>query len=206
MGFWNSLASAAGEKTGKAIGNMVFGNKAADQTVNVNTNNASGGSGGNNGGLMGMMTTVLEGSKESDELKLRRYEDAETIKRELRDVEYDSVNIQNNYAVLLKLIPLIESEMRNCEMSDDGEIVDSEGFYKLAISKYNTWVTMLQIQDAANPNIVVLQNKQKEWEAYWQMQKNKAMKENAKEKRVFLYVFIFFLGLIGLLILFANEW
>ena len=36
MGFWGNLANEAGKKTGKAIGNAVFGKHAADQVIDVN--------------------------------------------------------------------------------------------------------------------------------------------------------------------------
>lgn len=45
MGFWNNLADEAGKKTGKALGNMVFG-KNAEEKIGVRTY----GDGGNNGG------------------------------------------------------------------------------------------------------------------------------------------------------------
>ena len=35
MGFWGNLADEAGKKTGKAIGNKVFGKYGADQVIEV---------------------------------------------------------------------------------------------------------------------------------------------------------------------------
>lgn len=48
MGFWGNLADEAGKKTGKAIGNALFGKNAADQVIDVrggiSNNGSSGGS------------------------------------------------------------------------------------------------------------------------------------------------------------------
>ncbi|MBQ2703050.1 MAG: hypothetical protein IJB08_04615 [Alistipes sp.] len=196
MGFFRNMIDEAGSKTGKAIGNKLFGKYGADQTINVNTGNNTGGQ----GGFVGLATTLIESSKKSDELQLKEYEDKEAIKKELREVEFDIVNIQNNYTILLKLIPLIESEMKFCYLHE-GEIVDEEGLYELAISKFNTWVTMLQIQDLGNPNIIVFQNKQKEWNDYWQSKIDKEKRKN----RIFWYIILaFFIGLPLLIIILGN--
>lgn len=196
MGFFRNMIDEAGSKTGKAIGNKLFGKYGADQTINVNTGNNTGGQ----GGFVGLATTLIESSKKSDELQLKEYEDKEAIKKELREVEFDIANIQNNYTILLKLIPLIESEMKFCYLHE-GEIVDEEGLYELAISKFNTWVTMLQIQDLGNPNIIVFQNKQKEWNDYWQSKIDKEKRKN----RIFWYIILaFFIGLPLLIIILGN--
>ena len=182
MGFWGNLANEAGKKTGKAIGNKLFGKYGADQTINV------GGTTDTQESFMGMASSIMESMK-SGELQLKQYENVEAIKRELRDVEFDTENTQNNYSMLLKLLPIIEAEMKQCYIHD-GEVISEEGLYELALSKYNTWLDMLQVQDPLNSNLVIFQNKRRDWEAYWQAEKEKIKKSERKTTIFFVCFFI----------------
>lgn len=182
MGFWGNLANEAGKKTGKAIGNKLFGKYGADQTINV------GGTTNTQESFMGMASSIMESMK-SGELQLKQYENVEAIKRELRDVEFDTENTQNNYSMLLKLLPIIEAEMKQCYIHD-GEVISEEGLYELALSKYNTWLDMLQVQDPLNSNLVIFQNKRRDWEAYWQAEKEKIKKSERKTTIFFVCFFI----------------
>ena len=182
MGFWGNLANEAGKKTGKASGNKLFGKYGADQTINV------GGTTNTQESFMGMASSIMESMK-SGELQLKQYENVEAIKRELRDVEFDTENTQNNYSMLLKLLPIIEAEMKQCYIYD-GEVISEEGLYELALSKYNTWLDMLQVQDPLNSNLVIFQNKRRDWEAYWQAEKEKIKKSERKTTIFFVCFFI----------------
>lgn len=200
MGFFENMFDEAGTKAGKAIGNKLFGKLGADETINVNTNvDHTSGPNRSNGGLTGLATTMLENSKTSDELQLKQYEDKEAIKKELRDTEFDNINAQNNYAILLKLIPIIESEIKHCYLHE-GEVVDEEGLYELARSKYSTWLTMLEIQDATNPKIVLFRNKEKEWDNYWQSQQVK----NKKDTKTLLIVLLAIVAIPILILILGN--
>ena len=109
----------------------------------------------------------------------------------LKDIETALTNAAQKYGV----------ELECFQSNHEGEIVDEEGLYELAISKFNTWVTMLQIQDLGNPNIIVFQNKQKEWNDYWQSKIDKEKRKN----RIFWYIILaFFIGLPLLIIILGN--
>lgn len=190
------MMDEVGTKTGKAIGNTVFGKKAADQTINVNTG-CDGGSGNTGrGSLLGLATAMVESSKQSDELQLKQYEDKEAIKRELRDIEFDSDDIKNNYTRLLKLITIIDAEKPCCYLDNDGDIVDEEGLYTLAVAKYSSWLAMLQIQDSTNPNLVYFLTKQKEWDDYWQAKRMKEKEDSKRTKKIVMAIVCFFVVLL----------
>lgn len=148
MGFWGNLADEAGKKTGKAIGNSLFGSAAADQTININGNVKGGRSDD------GDDDDNDSGSKIEDQIRLETHRKNQEKEEELLNMEFDNADIQHNYKLLFKLMPMVDAYVKN----DDKEL------YQLARSKYESGLMMCQMLDAANPSILMLQGKLKEWD------------------------------------------
>lgn len=148
MGFWGNLADEAGKKTGKAIGNKVFGKYGADQVIEVR-------GGVNNDG--GKQQVVVEKKDVMSEAyatqQVEEHRNKLTRKNEIIDLEFSDSDIQHNYKLLFKLIPMIESWYKQQETD----------MYELARSKYESGLLMCQMMDPTNPNIALLQGKLKEW-------------------------------------------
>ena len=149
MGFWGNLADAAGEKTGKAIGNAVFGKHAADQVIDVR------GSVNNDGGKQQVVVEKKDAMREAYAIQeVEKHRNKISRKDEIIDLEFSDSDIQHNYRQLFKLIPMVESYYKQQE-SD---------IYELARSKYESGLLMCQLMDPTNPNIALLQVKLKEWD------------------------------------------
>ena len=166
MGFWGNLANEAGKKTGKAIGNAVFGKHAADQVIDVN--------GGISNGAGGQQDAIKE-AYAAQEIEERR----ELLSREneIMNLEFSDSDIQYNYRLLFKLIPMIESYYKQNE----------KRMYEGTRSKYESGLLMCQMLDPSNTNLILLQNKLKEWDEI-------KKEDEKKDKRKLLF------GLVGLLI------
>lgn len=184
MGFWGSLADAAGEKTGKAIGNAVFGKKAADQVIDVR------GSVNNDGGKQQVVVEKKDAVQEAYATQqVEEHRNKLTRKDEIIDLEFSDSDIQQNYRQLFKLIPMVESYYKQQE-SD---------IYELARSKYESGLLMCQMMDSTNPNIALLQGKLKEWD---EMEK-KSKKAQKKAIVTLLVVMALCIGFIAFMINFA---
>lgn len=148
MGFWGNLADEAGKKTGKAIGNKVFGKYGADQVIEVR------GGVNNDGGKQQVVVEKKDVMSEAYAIQqVEEHRNKLTRKNEIIDLEFSDSDIQHNYKLLFKLIPMIESWYKQQETD----------MYELARSKYESGLLMCQMMDPTNPNIALLQGKLKEW-------------------------------------------
>uniref|UniRef100_UPI0040576AAA hypothetical protein n=1 Tax=Alistipes sp. TaxID=1872444 RepID=UPI0040576AAA len=149
MGFLGSLADAAGEKTGKAIGNAVFGKKAADQVIDVR------GSVNNDGGKQQVVVEKKDAVQEAYATQqVEEHRNKLTRKDEIIDLEFSDSDIQQNYRLFFKLIPMVETWYKQQDTD----------MYELARSKYESGLLMCQMMDPTNPNIALLQGKLNEWD------------------------------------------
>ena len=149
MGFWGNLADAAGEKTGKAIGNAIFGKHAADQVIDVR------GSVNNDGGKQQVVVEKEDAMREAYAIQeVEKHRNKISRKDGIIDLEFSESDIQHNYRQLFKLIPMVESYYKQQE-SD---------IYELARSKYESGLLMCQMMDPTNTNLILLQGKLKEWD------------------------------------------
>lgn len=176
MGFWRNLADEAGKKTGKAIGNKVFGKYGADQVIEVR-------GGVNNDG--GKQQVVVEKKDVMSEAyatqQVEEHRNKLTRKNEIIDLEFSDSDIQHNYKLLFKLIPMIESWYKQQETD----------MYELARSKYESGLLMCQMMDPTNPNIALLQGKLKEWND---------METKSKKTQIKAFIGL----IIGLIVLFGG--
>ena len=77
-----------------------------------------------------------------------------TRKDEIIDLEFSDSDIQQNYRLLFKLIPMVETWYKQQDTD----------MYELARSKYESGLLMCQMMDPTNPNIALLQGKLNEWD------------------------------------------
>lgn len=158
MGFWSNLADEAGKKTGKAIGNSIFGDAAADQTINIKGGVNGGGEGGEAPTRSrGMLSQRMDAETQMEMATRKNNMNREN---ELLKLEFDDSDVQNNYKILFKLMSMTDAWVKN---SWD-ENSETHNLYELARSKYDAGVLMCQMMDPTNPNIVLFLNKQKEWD------------------------------------------
>ncbi len=69
-------------------------------------------------------------------------------------MEFSDSDIQQNYRLLFKLIPMVETWYKQQDTD----------MYELARSKYESGLLMCQMMDPTNPNIALLQGKLNEWD------------------------------------------
>lgn len=163
MGFFNSLAHEAGKKTGKAIGNALFGSYADDQRISIR------------GGVDNSDTsTQLELHKQTLELEaeLKEKERNQKMLDELLLLEFDGECISNNIKILTRLSSMIDVWMKDEDM---------QSFYEVARSKFDTGLMISQAIDANNSMVIIMSKKQDEWNMY--LAKQKEEQELAEQKR-----------------------
>lgn len=176
MGFWGNLADEAGKKTGKAIGNKVFGKYGADQVIEVR------GGVNNDGGKQQVVVEKKDVMSEAYAIQqVEEHRNKLTRKNEIIDLEFSDSDIQHNYKLLFKLIPMIESWYKQQETD----------MYELARSKYESGLLMCQMMDPTNPNIALLQGKLKEWND---------METKSKKTQIKAFIGL----IIGLIVLFGG--
>ena len=157
MGFWGNLADEAGKKTGKAITNTLFGNAAADQTIDIKggLNNPNSSSGGGSDDI----TTQLKLQKQNIELEaeIREKEKNQKILDDILLLEFEAENIATNIKILTKLSSMIDIWIKDENMAP---------FYDVAITKFDTGLLISQAIDSNNPLVAIMTKKKEEWNAY----------------------------------------
>ena len=210
MGFWGNLADEAGKKTGKAITNTLFGNAAADQTIDIKggLNNPNSSSGGGSDDI----TTQLKLQKQNIELEaeIREKEKNQKILDDILLLEFEAENIATNIKILTKLSSMIDIWIKDENMAP---------FYDVAITKFDTGLLISQAIDSNNPFVAIMTKKKEEWNAYITeqaeleqqrliqieqeaQQRQELKKKEAEKNALRTKKFLIFLGIgIGILIL-----
>lgn len=154
MGFWNSLASAAGEKTGKAVTNAIFGKYADDQRIGIRGMEIS-----NNQSRNDDISTKLELQKQSIELEadLREKERNQKMLDDLLLLEFDGEQLAPNIKILTKLSSMIDIWIKDRNMTT---------IYDVAMSKFDTGLLISQAIDESNSMVQIMAKKKEEWSAY----------------------------------------
>lgn len=153
MGFWDSMMDEAGSKTGKAIGNAIFGKKGADQTINLQ----GGFDGGSNRGTD--ISNQLELQKQNIEMQaeIRENERNQKILDDIMLLEFDAENVANNVKILTKLSSMIDIWIKDEDMIS---------FYEVAITKFDMGLLVSQTIDPQNPFVALMAKKKDEWNSY----------------------------------------
>lgn len=153
MGFWDSMMDEAGSKTGKAIGNAIFGKKGADQTINLQ---------GDFDGSSNRRTDIsdqLELQKQNIEMQaeIRENERNQKILDDIMLLEFDAENVANNVKILTKLSSMIDIWIKDEDMIS---------FYEVAITKFDMGLLVSQTIDPQNPFVALMAKKKDEWNSY----------------------------------------
>ena len=157
MGFFDNLSNEFGKKTGKAIGNKLYGKHADDlrvggrleQNVNVNRVNS-----GFNDGNVQRDTTNYEAMEKAKRETLKQEQESKFLES-IINVEFDA----NAKDAIVKTLTSLSSYV-------DLWIKDSSKNANVARSKFDTGLAMLSAVDASNPMITYFTNKKLEWSNY----------------------------------------
>ena len=153
MGFFDNLSNEFGRKTGKAIGNKLYGKHADDirvgQNLNVNYGNNS-----NGGGNVQRDTTDYEAMEKAKRETLKQEQESKFLES-IINVEFDA----NDKDAIVKTLTSLSSYV-------DLWIKDSGKNANVARSKFDTGLAMLSAVDASNPMITYFTNKKLEWSNY----------------------------------------
>lgn len=153
MGFWDSMMDEAGSKTGKAIGNAIFGKMGADQTINLQ-GDFNGGSDRETD-----ISDQLKLQKQNIEMQaeIRENERNQKILDDIMLLEFDAENVANNVKILTKLSSMIDIWIKDEDMIS---------FYEVAITKFDMGLLVSQTIDPQNPFVALMAKKKDEWNSY----------------------------------------
>mgnify|MGYP003296724539 FL=1 len=155
MGFFDNLGNEFGKKTGKAIGNKLYGRHADDIRVGSNVNlNVNRGNSGFNGGNVQRDTTNYEAMEKAKRETLKQEQESKFLES-IINVEFDA----NDKDTIVKTLTSLSSYV-------DLWIKDSSKNANVARSKFDTGLAMLSAVDASNPMITYFTNKKLEWSNY----------------------------------------
>lgn len=162
MGFGDNFSNEFGKKTGKALGNMLYGKNADDnretKNVNVKWNNGSTGSNAQD-------TTDYEAIERAKRKTLEKEQEAKFLEN-IISIEYDA----NNKDAIVKTLTSLSAYV-------DLWLKDSSKNAKVAKSKFDTGLAMLSAVDAGNPMIAYFTNKKLEWGNYENKKRKKQLIE-----------------------------
>jgi len=155
MGFWDNLTKEFGKKTGKAIGNRLYGAYADDRRVGINRGKLKGES----DGLKISKSIIQEQAKEEEKVRIyeERVRDSNKKDGMLGDViniKLDPSNPKTLVESLAKLSSYVDLHISTATPDD---------YCKAAKSKFEMGVAMLQAVNPENPMIFYYLKKQKEW-------------------------------------------
>lgn len=148
MGFLGNLGDELGKKTGKAIGNKVFGSYADDVRVGYGDREGGGDK------PKGKIATMLDNSHEEQmqyrqmeqEIKLKELDQDQQLFDEINRIEFDTANIQNNVNIMSKLVSIMESSY-----TSEMDIESQRGkLYDIASSKLDVGIAILRSIDPNN--------------------------------------------------------
>lgn len=195
MGFLGNMMDEAGTKTGKAIGNKLFGRYADDVRIGY-------GETGNDA------KAQVEAESEARRLEMEQQHSHEAkvaIKEQVREVQsamFDSQNVDANINLLMQLSSLIES-------IDDDDWSQAE-LLRAAKSKFKTGLDLCKVISPSHPAVVMFTNRQQEiadQKAEIANQKT-AMEKKAKKETVrgvIIAIAVFAALIAGIAILIATE-
>lgn len=212
MGFLDNLGNELGTKTGKAIGNKVFGKYADDVRVGYADR-------GEGGGSKGKIATFLDNEHESEMKQLemqqeqqamiqqqlneqaaKEMDQAQQLYNEIKDIEFDVKDLQKNINVLTKLVSLMESNF--VDFDDNGTGLASK-VYTIASSKFDMGVAFLKSMDPNNPMIAYFEQKKESIQQSHlaKREENEKKSKKAKRKDVIVTLIIVFCLIVVPLIL-----
>ncbi|MBQ3580789.1 MAG: hypothetical protein II975_07370 [Bacteroidales bacterium] len=183
MGFLNNMMEEAGKKTGKAIGNKLFGQYADDYRIRV----ADGGSTESDSKSLKAVAKIEAKTKKEEreaELEMHEKEKEAEFMKELRELSFNASDIDYNINVLSQLVSLMESAN-----SEDDKT--KESIIALATSKFDTGLAICRAINPNNPMVAYFT--QKKQEIFASKEKKKAEKKKS-ERRIWIIILAASLG------------
>lgn len=172
MGFLNNMADEFGKKTGKAIGNKLYGSNADDIRI--------GGSIGSSGGANSEAKAIVAELKAKQ--KYEREQKKELEEQTILEIEFDTNDIESIKKSLFTLSAKIEAWISK----EDSDL------YNAGLAKYKNGLEILQFTDPSNPSVLLFQNK---------LEELKKKKQNAILKPIIILGSVFIASIILLVIL-----
>ena len=147
MGFFGNMMDEAGAKTGKAIGNALFGKYGADESININ-----GQVGGNNA-----MRQQIEEQKALEQMRIdhANKENRDSQLRDLISITFDPDSPNSIIQTLTSLAAQIDMWIKNT-----GKF---ERHLEAAISKYDMGIAILTGIDPNNAMLSYFLKKKDNW-------------------------------------------
>ena len=185
MGFLNNFADEFGAKTGKALGNKLFGKHADDYRIGFGESEQSGGG----ATKRDLELAELEAKHRLDEMEAA---ELQALKQEIKMITFSSTNLEENFNKLDNLLPYLEMDPEDC--GEDMAVV-----VKAAQSKFKSGMVVCKNIDPNNPVIQYLESEQNE-------RKEKLAADIVKKKKgqkkaiIVLLILLLSFGLLALLL------
>lgn len=203
MGFLSNMADEAGKKTGKAIGNKLFGRYADDVRIGY-------GEIGDNGAASAkaeVKKTKIEAKERRKDLKLQEKFNVKNNLRqqinEIQSIAFDTQNVKANINALMQLSSIIES-INEDELGsswDEEENTLQQKLLDSAQSKLMMGINLCKAIDPTDSTIAMFENMINERQ---QVKEEKKREEKKKDKLVIwigigsFILFILFAIILGL--------
>ena len=190
------MADEAGKKTGKAIGNKLFGRYADDVRIGY----GEIGDNGANSAKAEVKKSKIEAKERRKDLKLQeKFNVKNNLRQQIAEIQsfaFDTQSVKANINALMQLSSIIESidEDELGSSWDEDENTLQKKLLDSAQSKLNLGINLCKSIDPTDPSIAIFENIIKE--------KHQREEEKKKEeKKVNLLVLWLFLGSIAFIVL-----
>ena len=149
MGFFNNVVDEFGKKTGKAIGNKLYGSNADD----IRIGGSIGSGGGANGEAQARAAEAAARKAEIEaKMNLEREQREKLEVQNILDIEFDANDIDSINKAMFALSAKIEAWIDK----------KSSNLYNAGLAKFKNGLEILQFADPSNPSVLLFQNKLEE--------------------------------------------
>lgn len=194
MGFLENMANEAGKKTGKAIGNKLFGRYADDMRVGYGEVDGSG--------RAAAKQVKAEGREERKRMKLQDKLDHQSDIRqqiaEIQSLEFNTQDVKSNVNVLLRLLSISETEL-DVNNYETAEL--QKQLKELSLKKLKMGINLCKAIAPSDASISMVENMMKEKEQEKQQAEEAKKKEDKKGTIIViagLGIFILFIIIMAL--------
>lgn len=159
MGFLSNLADEAGKKTGKAIGNKLFGRYADDLRIGVGDLDD-----GASSAKAEAKKVKAEGKEKRKELKLQeQLNTKKDLRKQINEVQsmvFDTQNVKANINVMMQLASIIDSAGEDYanDIWDESECNLQKQLLDTAQSKFNMGINLCKAIDPTDPSIIIFED------------------------------------------------
>ena len=187
MGFLSNLADEAGKKTGKAIGNKLFGRYADDLRIGVGDLDD-----GASSAKAEAKKVKAEGKEKRKELKLQeQLNTKKDLRKQINEVQsmvFDTQNVKANINVMMKLASIIDSAGEDYanDIWDESECNLQKQLLDTAQSKFNMGINLCKAIDPTDPSIIIFEDVIKKR----QQKEEEIKKEDKKDLKLGIWLIV----------------